>query len=187
MPVSTVSIRPYRLADEPSWLRCRLLGFFDTDYYDDVWTSRPSFDNPSVQLVAVDGDQVVGLLDVEIDGNLATIHTVAVHPDARRRGIATALLDRALADLPSGASTLDAWTREDDAANSWYRRTGFVEEQRYLHVYKEWDEPAHSFAAPPGLSAPVSAFMHAPIELEGQMRARFRRVHVCRRYVKSFC
>ena len=29
-------IREYRSADEASWLRCRLLGFFDTAYFDDV-------------------------------------------------------------------------------------------------------------------------------------------------------
>ena len=31
--------------------------------------------------------------------------------------------------------TLDAWTREDVAANRWYRSHGFSEQYRYLHVY----------------------------------------------------
>lgn len=185
IPAPTIAVRPYRPADEASWLRCRLLGFFDTQYYDDVRTSRPSFANPSIRLVATTPDHgVMGLLDVEIDGARATIDTVAVHPDHRGRGIATTLLDRALAELPPGVNVLDAWIREDPAANAWYRRTGFVEEHRYLHVYKGHDEPADGFTAPDGLSAPVIAFLHARIEDEDRMRARFRRVHVCRRYVR---
>jgi ribosomal protein S18 acetylase RimI-like enzyme len=187
MPASAITVRPYRSTDEAGWLRCRLVGFFDTDYYDDVWTARPSFANPSVQLVATtNDDHVVGLIDVEIDGALATIDTIAVHPDARRRGVASALLDHALAQLLSTVDTLDAWTRDDPAANSWYRRSGFAERDRYLHVYKAWDEPSDGFTAPEGFMAPpVTAFLHAPIEQESRMRARYRRVHICRRYVRS--
>ncbi len=35
-------IRDYRTSDETSWLRCRVLAFLDTAYYDDVWTAKPS-------------------------------------------------------------------------------------------------------------------------------------------------
>src|SRR5699024_12360815 len=65
----------------------------DLCYYDDVWARRPP--SPALQLVAVDGDDVVGILDIEIDGDLATIDTVAVHPDHQGRGIASLLLDQA--------------------------------------------------------------------------------------------
>ena len=33
--------REYSPADERGWLECRLLGFFDSDYYDDVQRARP--------------------------------------------------------------------------------------------------------------------------------------------------
>lgn len=178
-------VRRYRPADLDSWLRCRLLGFFDTDYYDDVWTTRPSYAHPSNQLVAVVGDQVLGILDVVIDGQLATIETVVVHPDARGGGIATALLRRAVDELPAEVSSLDAWTREDEAANCWYRHAGFVEDHRYLHVYLEPGEPADGFTVPTGLSGPVKAFLHAGIDDEDRIRAAFRRVYICRRYVRD--
>lgn len=74
-------------------MRCRALAFLNTCYYDDVWTQRPP--GPAVQLVAMDGDDVVGILDIEIDDDLATIDSVAVHPDHQGRGIASALLARA--------------------------------------------------------------------------------------------
>ncbi len=183
-----MQIRTYHPADERSWLRCRLLSFAETCYYDDVYVARPAGDDLGVALVAVTGesggDEVLGLIDVTIDGPAATIDSIAVRPDAQRGGLATALLQAALAALPSPVTTLDAWTREDAAANSWYRARGFVENYRYLHVYKSWDEPGDGFATPQGLSAPVTAFMHAAIDSEEQMRQRFRRVYVCRQYLR---
>lgn len=176
-------MRSFEPADEPSWLRCRTLSFLNTCYYDDVWTRRPT--SPPVQLVAVDDGTVVGLLDLEIEEDLATIDTVAVHPDHQGRGIASALLARARADLPGSVSTLDAWTREDEPALAWYRAQGFAESDHYLHVYKSWDDPDDGWSSPAGLSAPVIAFCHAPIEDEVELRSRFSRVYVCRRVSRS--
>ncbi len=180
------TVRPYMLADEPGWLRCRALAFLGTQYYDDVKPRRTTFDQPAIVLVAVSDDGVVaGLLDVEIDGDTATIDTVAVHPDHTRQGIATALLDAAIPQLrASDVTSLDAWTREDEAANAWYHRSGFRENFRYLHVHKDGDESAEGFTTPGGLSAPVTAFMHADISLQEEMRARFARVYVCRQYLR---
>ena len=182
-------IRRYLPTDERSWLRCRLLSFAQTCYYDDVRVARTLDDDIAVALVAVPdepgGDEVLGLIDVTVDGTAATIDSIAVHPDAQRRGLASALLDAALAELPDGTATIDAWTREDVPANSWYRTRGFVENYRYLHVYKGYDESEDGFATPEGLSGPVTAFLHADIEWEAQLRARYRRVYVCRQYLRS--
>ena len=179
-------IREYSPADERGWLQCRLMGFFDTDYYDDVQRERPVLAPGNIELVAEDdsGD-IVGILSIEVDGAAATIDTVAVHPSARRSGAATALLDAALARLPRDVRTLDAWTREDAAANAWYAASGFTEQHRYLHVYKGHDEPDDGFTTPDGLSAPVIAFMHAKIERETELRARYARVYVCRQYLRE--
>lgn len=128
---------------------------------------------------------IAGILDIEVDGSLATIDTIAVHPDHAQRGIASALLSAALPRVQGlGATELDAWTREDAAANAWYRRSGFTERFRYLHVYKGWEDAADGFAVPDGVGPLVTAFLHAPIEREAEMRARFARVHTCRRYVR---
>ncbi|TDD64409.1 GNAT family N-acetyltransferase [Jiangella aurantiaca] len=179
----SAQIRPYKDADAQSWLRCRLLSFFPTQYYDDVVTQRPSLDEPSIRLVGIVGDDVVGILDVSISDDAATIETVAVLPELARMGTATRLLHTALPELRRhDVQTLGAWTREDPAANAWYQANGFDERFRYLHVYKDWDEDDTAFAAPDGLR-PVRVFAHAPIEREAQMRARFRRVYVCRQYL----
>ncbi|MBK0330236.1 GNAT family N-acetyltransferase [Brachybacterium sp. MASK1Z-5] len=184
---SASAVRPYELHDEPSWLRCRVLAFLDTCYYDDVWQERPA--DPSIQLVAAvpanngeGGDEIVGILDVEVDGELATIDTIAVHPDHRREGIADALLEVGLRRLPTNVSLLDAWTREDEPAHAWYRANGFSESDHYLHVYKGWRESADGWTAPPPLGCPVMAFCHADLADEAEARARFARVYVCRRF-----
>lgn len=175
----TVEIRTYEPTDERSWLRCRALSFLDTCYYDDVWTERPA--TPAVQLVAVHGSTVVGILDVEVEQELATIDTVATHPDYQGRHIASRLLTRAHADLPDRITTLDAWTREDEPALAWYRAHGFAESEHYLHVYKGWEESDEGWESPLRLTAPITAFCHASIEDETDVRGRFSRVYVCRR------
>lgn len=80
------------------------------------------------------------------------------------RGLGTFLLDAAIERLLADTVSLDAWTREDEAANNWYRSRGFTEHSRYLHVYKGYDEPSARFTAPDGLSIPLQAFTQARIE-----------------------
>lgn len=187
---TSLTLRPYQPADEISWLRCRVLSFLGSQYFDDVRTSRTVLQDPSIALVALTGvpphETVVGILDAEISGTTATIETLAVHPDHQQSGIATALLEAVLPLLQGErVETLDAWTREDAAANGWYRRNGFTEEYRYLHVYLSWwEEPGVGLASPEGLSLPVTAFMHASIDREAQMRAQYRRTYICRQYLR---
>ncbi len=180
------TVRTYRPSDERGWLRCRVLSFLGTQYYDDVTPHRTVLAEPSIALLAVSpaGD-VIGILDVEIDGTAATIDTVATHPDHQGAGVGVALLREALSRLDAaGVETVDAWTREDAAANRWYQANGFAEQYRYLHVYLNEGDDDAGFATPDGLSTPVSAFLHGRIEDEARMRARFRRVYVCRQYLR---
>jgi ribosomal protein S18 acetylase RimI-like enzyme len=181
-----VEVRSYRPGDEPSWLRCRVLAFLQSNYYDDVLTAKPQTVG-GVDLVAVEGDDVVGLLDLSLDGPAATIESIAVHPDHCRRGIATALLHRALADLAErGTRRVEAWTREDEAANGWYRRRGFRESYRYLHVYARGREEIARAVTPQADLVGIHAFLHmVDLGREDEMRERFGRVYVCRCYERE--
>ncbi|MCM2576326.1 GNAT family N-acetyltransferase [Streptomyces meridianus] len=181
-------IREYTAADEPSWLRCRVLSFLDTAYYDDVDRTKPVVPAPGLELVAVDRtDTVVGIMDTLVEGSLATIDTAAVHPEHQHRGLGRALLRRTcIRARELGATTLDAWTRDDPDTLRWYRAMGFVESDHYLHVfahaYTAPDEPARAIRSPrPGLRL-VAAFLHARLEDEAQLRREFDRVHMCRRF-----
>lgn len=175
-------VRDYETADETSWLRCRVIALLATSSYDEVWPVKRRVD---LELVATDGDAVVGLLDVSVPGSGAVVETVAVHPDHQRRGIATELLGEAVRRLERcGVRTLEAWARDDVPALGWLARNGFTEVSRSLHVYASEDDVGTVLNAKYGL-IPVSALLHARIERETEMRQRFERVHVCRRMVRS--
>ncbi|MER5263995.1 GNAT family N-acetyltransferase [Actinosynnema sp. NPDC002837] len=127
------AVRDYVAGDEPSWLRCRVSSFLGTAWHDDAVAAKPAVSG--AELVAVDGDVVVGILDLAVDGELATIETIAVHPDHQHRGIGGALLSRARARATAlGATTLDAWTRDDPPTVRWYRAMGFAESDHHLRV-----------------------------------------------------
>lgn len=180
------AVRPYQRSDEPGWLRCRVLSFLDTQYHDDVKQRRTELTAGAIALVAVTPDgEIVGVLDIEVAGDAATIDTIATHPDHQGAGVATAMLQRALPSLErSGVVSLDAWTREDAAANRWYRHHGFLERSRHLHVYLQEGDDRTDFSTPDELSAPLTVFAHADIEDEERLRSRYRRVHVCRQYLR---
>ena len=200
------TLRDYADLDEPSWLRCRVLSFLGSSYFDDVKTRRTTFDGEALRLVAVGPrppgvttpgeEEVVGILDVELwseEGeDVATIDTIAVHPDHQGSGIAGALLASALPSLRErGVAWLDAWTREDPQTCGWYESQGFAVDQTYLHVYRGGDEEVadptgdEGFSAPFGLGAPLKGFFHGPDEDPEVWRARFARVHQCRRYLRQ--
>jgi ribosomal protein S18 acetylase RimI-like enzyme len=185
-PVS-VEIRDYEPADEQAWLRCRVLSFLRTAYFDDVMPAKQS-PSPGAELVAVESGAVVGLLDLSVDGALATIDSIGVHPDHQQRGIGTRLFELACVRAAAlGATTIDAWTRDDEPTLRWYRARGFTESQHYLHVYADYyarpEEPGAAVDPAPGLE-PIKVFLHAPLDQEAELRATFSRVHVCRRFAQ---
>jgi ribosomal protein S18 acetylase RimI-like enzyme len=178
-------VRDYQPADEQDWLRCRVLSFLGTAYFDDVMPAK-TLPATGAELVAVDAGALAGILDLSVDGTLATIETIAVHPDHQHRGIGTLLFEQArarAADL--GATTIDAWTRDDADTLRWYRSRGFRESDHYLHVYADHyvnaGEPAQAAERRPGLE-PIKIFLHATLDREAELRKKFRRVHVCRRF-----
>jgi ribosomal protein S18 acetylase RimI-like enzyme len=185
----SAEIRDYRPGDEQAWLRCRVLAFLGTAYFDDVCTSKPVLARGAALVAADQADQaIVGILDLSVDGALATIDTIAVHPDCQGAGVGTALFERACVKAAAlGAVTIDAWTRDDEPALAWYRARGFAESAHYLHVYADYyvsaAEPPAAVIARPDLE-PMKVFLHAPLAREEELRRTFGRVHVCRRFAQ---
>lgn len=180
---STFQLRSYVPEDEHAWLRCRAIAFLGTAYFDDVLTTKPTYER-AIELVALDDSALVGLIDVSFTGDSATIESIAVDPTRSRSGVGSALLREASRRLPDEIRKLDAWTRDDEQANNWYLAQGFVESFRYLHVYASSDrELETAIPGPAEHLTPVKGFFHARIEHEEALRATFARVHVCRQYV----
>jgi ribosomal protein S18 acetylase RimI-like enzyme len=185
---------------EESWLRCRALSFLHTAYYDDIRREKERYAHPSVSLVAINSDEVIGLIDIEMEEEpgqvcggesaIAEPHRagmiwhLAVHPDYRRRSIAGDLLKEA-AQRCSGAGLrrLESWTRDDEAALGWYRAMGFSEQEQYVHWYYNRYRDGEDLGRELFGSAAdriVEIFCHAAAPNEAIRR--LTRWHICRRF-----
>ena len=90
-------------------------------------------------LVAEDAGRVVGHAVVSLVDDVAELQRIAVAPDARRRGLASALLAEVL-DLagPAGAVRLLLEVREHNtAALAFYAAHGFTELARRPRYYRD--------------------------------------------------
>jgi len=192
------TIRSYEPADEAGWLRCRLLSFFGSAFYDDVRREKEQYEHQAIELVAEADGEIVGLIDVECEdrpgavcwerpGLGGMIWHLAVHPEQQRRGIAAALL--AEAQRRAGERELvrfEAWTRDDPHVQAWYESLGFAPVASYLHVYVERDEGLRDLPFEGGELKLVKAFAHYTGDEPDAIRQRFRRVHDCVLYERRF-
>lgn len=192
-----MEIREYKPSDERGWVRCRVLSFLDTAYFDNVLKEKEKYDNPSIELVAVEEDQIVGLLDIEYEVKEGTVCSrgtglggmiwhIAVHPDFRRRGIGTFLLKKAeQLSKEKGLNRLEAWTRDDDWVINWYKKNGFLKVESYLHVYLDGGEElkGNITSEVPKLY-PVHTFAHYVGDDKENIKAKFKRVHECNCFEK---
>ena len=199
-----VTIRPYRPSDERGWLRCSVLSFLETSYFDSVFQRKPRYDHPTIELVADMRGTIVGAIDVECEETPGSVCTVcadpdplarggmiwhlAVHPDLQRVGIGGRLLQesqRLAMDL--GTSCFEVWTRDDTTAVRWYESHGFEWVKSYLHVYlQEQDEMQGAISSEIHGLKPVRVLAHYVGEDTEGIRSRFQRVHDCNCYRLRF-
>ncbi|WP_078379981.1 GNAT family N-acetyltransferase [Sutcliffiella halmapala] len=193
-----MEIRRYKIEDEMSWVRCRVLSFLDTAYYDNVLQEKERYENPSIELVAVIHNQIVGLLDIEYEEKERTVCSrgkgiggmiwhIAVHPDFRRKGIGKALLleaEKIAKEL--GLNRLEAWTRDNAWVNRWYDSNQFEMVDSYLQVYIDGAGELKGVlkSEVPKLK-PVQAFAHYVGEDRERIKTKFKRVHECFCYEKQ--
>lgn len=193
-----MEIREYHSSDEEGWVRCRVLSFLDTAYFDNVLKEKEKYEHPSIELVAVDEGQIIGILDIEYEivertvcsrgtGLGGMIWHIAVHPDFRRKGIATLLL-KVAEEMAIGKqlNRLEAWTRDDKWVNDWYEKSGFLKVDSYLHVYLDGGEELKDLlkSEVPNLY-PMQAFAHYVGEDKENIKRNFKRVHECACYEKN--
>ena len=192
-----MEIRQYQAEDEIGWVRCRVLSFLDTAYFDNVLQKKEVYENPAVELVAVENGQVVGLIDIEYEIRERTVCSrgaglggmiwhIAVHPDFRRKGIASKLLKESeKIAAGKGLNRLEAWTRDDEWVNKWYVNSGFMNVDSYLHVFIDGDSELKGAikSERPDLY-PIQSFAHYIGEENEHIKKQFKRVHECNCYEK---
>lgn len=133
-----IEIIKYTPEYEESWLRCRVLAYLHTSLYEDVVTSKPTFnDRPAIELIALKNGIVVGILDMVLDtehlktsflanGLGAFLQVIAVHPDYQSQGIGLKLFEHALKELEhTPIQFIELYTRDDEQANQFYKKLGF--------------------------------------------------------------
>lgn len=198
-----VQIGPYRPLDETGWLRCRVLAFLDSAYFENVRSSKETYENSSIQMVAEVNGLIVGLLDIKNEQDRdnvafdcdedprddlgAAIHHVAIHPDFRRRGIAGQLLETALDELRKNRiGLLEAWTRDERPICRWYESKGFRCLHSYLHAYVDGSrEVKGTITSTMSGLYPCHTFAHYIGGESDVVRKCFKRVHDCRLYRRS--
>ncbi|HDX9621245.1 TPA: GNAT family N-acetyltransferase [Bacillus anthracis] len=194
-----IEIRAYRKEDETGWVRCRVLSFLDTVYYDNVFREKERYEHPAIELVAVYENQIVGLLDIEYELEERTVCSrgiglggmiwhIAVHPDFRRMKIGNQLLNEAEKLAKElNLKRLEAWTRDDLWVHGWYENNGFVNVNSYLHVYSDHtDEIKGVIKSNIDQLYPVQTFAHYTGENKEEIRKQFKRVHDCFCFEKNF-
>jgi ribosomal protein S18 acetylase RimI-like enzyme len=195
--LAALSIRPYQESDEQDWLRCSVLSFLYTSYFDSVYRTKPQYEHPAIELVAESNGMIVGVIDVEYESTPGSVCTVcevdndsvlggmiwhlAVHPDFQRRGIGKGLLHEAqTAAIAQGVTCFEAWTRDDVGTLRWYETHGFQWVKRYLHVYmQEKNEIEGALVSSISRLRPVHVFAHYMGDDHDGIRTRFERVHDC--------
>lgn len=126
-----MTIRKMQPADYDSvyalWLSCAGMGLNNLD------DSREGIErflkrNPDTCLVAEEDGVIRGVIMAGSDGRRGYIYHTAVHPDCRHRGIATALVDRALGELAAlgiNKTALVVFAR-NEGGNAFWESRGFT-------------------------------------------------------------
>ena len=194
-----VTIRKYNpREDEQNWVRCRVLSLLDTPYYDDVLRHKQTYENPSIELVAVSQGSIIGILDLELDTSTkvicyrtgtkgAILRNLMVLPEFRQKGVAAHLMDYALTLLrEEGMGHLEIWIRENEEVKNWLCKKQFMKTYSYLHFYAE-DEECRAFVNHPILDC---FFKRAYGEYTGrcpdEIRQKFKRVYESALYERHF-
>jgi len=127
-----MTIRPMTPADYDAvyalWMSCKNMGFNDLDDSREG-IARLLRRNPATSFVALEDDRLAGVILSGQDGRRGYIYHMAVAEDFRRRGVATALLDRCLAALKAEGINKVALLvfRYNDAGNAFWEKQGFTE------------------------------------------------------------
>ena len=127
-----ISIRVMNISDYDKvyalWMSCKNMGLNDLDDSRDG-IARYLKRNPASCFVAEEEGTVVGVILSGQDGRRGFLHHLAVAENYRRQGIASALLDQALAALKSEGINKTALVlfKRNETGNAFWEKQGFTD------------------------------------------------------------
>lgn len=140
-------IGQYYPSDEEAWIKCHSLSYLDSIYFDELVKAKPRYESPSVELVGILDDKIVGILDIEIEQEpgqfcfdenerssmLAVIGVLSSH---RRKGIGTKLIEKGMELIQKNYDVhrIEIWVREDPGTTSWLKQIQFQEIHRFYEI-----------------------------------------------------
>lgn len=140
----TLKIRSYHSVDEEQWLKCHVMAYLGSNERRFL-TEKPRYERPSIELVYVDDNDIIGFLDIEledvpgsvcykkVEGN-AMLWDIGILKEYRRKGVATQLLKEGISQAKKqGVKRLEAWSIEE-GAKEFYEKFGFKRFFEYHHV-----------------------------------------------------
>ena len=126
-------IRPATLDDLPALVALEEL-LFGADAWSEMQV-RAELTGPGREVLVAEDDGLVGYVITMTLGEVADLQRIGVHPAHRRCGLATRLLDTALATSEAERTLLEV-ADDNEAALAFYTRRGFVEIARRPRYYR---------------------------------------------------
>jgi hypothetical protein len=193
-----VIVRAYRPADEEGWVRCRVLSFLGSAYFDDVRREKERYERPSIELVAEEDGEITGLIDVEWEQAPGTVCS-------DRPGLGGMIWHWRCTRIASGAgsrppcsarqsgsppSAESCGSKRGHAMTSTSRRgtsrTGSLRSTRTCTFTSSFPKGFATCSAISEGLRPVKVFAHYTGERRDEVKRRFARVHDCVLYEHRF-
>lgn len=173
-----IKISQYDPLDEEKWLQCLFTSYCTSSYFDELIKVKPRYETPSVELVGILKDDIVGILDIEIEQEAGQfcfdenersgmISIIGVLSQYRRRGIATKLVEKSLESLQNDHNVhrLEISVRDEPGTIAWLKKNRFQEIYRFFEVLLTTDFfDKYNIDLPFGITP---TFLKGNIESEG--------------------
>ena len=140
-----MKIRKMEISDYKSvynlWISCKGMGLNDVDD-SEKGISRFLERNPETCFVAVDNDEIIGVILCGNDGRRGYIYHTAVKPSERNKGIGTKLVDRAMKAFENIGITKVALVvfEKNETGNTFWEKKGFMSRKDLVYRNKQITE-----------------------------------------------
>ena len=140
-----MEIRKMHISDYKSvynlWLSCKGMGLNDVDDSENG-ISRFLERNPETCFVAVDNDEIIGVILCGNDGRRGYIYHTAVKPSERNRGIGSELVDEAMRAFENIGITKVALVvfEKNETGNTFWEKKGFTTRKDLVYRNKQITE-----------------------------------------------